>query len=348
MSGFAFIVADGKVRAAEPREALDAAGDLVWIHLNSNNDDAQTWLTEEARLSEYVIDALTAMETRPRCDAADDGALVNLRGLSSERLAASDPLASIRMFARRSRVFSVSRKPLNAIETVCGLVRAGHVQDPGDLISELATAITGELDPVVAELGDSLDLCEERLSADNAFSLRRLVNHVRIQAIGYRRFLSPQRTALEKLAALPGDWLNDDDRLHLVAAADRAARMAEELESIRERSALVHETLTDLRAEQIDQRSLVIAIAAMVFLPITFITGLYGMNVDGLPLAHEPWSFDAIFGVCVAISVGVTWYFVRRHWVGRTETEAPLDVNASIEAARREDVPDFVSAKLKQ
>src|SRR3546814_2660793 len=54
-----------------------------------------------------------------------------------------------------------------------------------------------------------------------------------------------QRAALEKLAALPVDWLHDDDRLHLAAAADRAARMAEELDSIRERAALMHEALTD-------------------------------------------------------------------------------------------------------
>src|SRR3546814_1486080 len=79
--------------------------------------------------------------------------------------------------------------------------------------------------------------------------------------------------ALEKLAALPVDWLHDDDRLHLAAAADRVARMAEELDSIRERAALMHEALTDLRAEQIDSRSLLISIVALVFLPVTFITG---------------------------------------------------------------------------
>ena len=136
----------------------------------------------------------------------------------------------------------------------------------------------------------------------------------RVAAIGYRRFLSPQRAALEKLAALPGDWLADDDRLHLAAAADRAARMAEEVEAIRERAALMHEALTDLRAEQLDQRSLVIAIVAMVFLPLTFITGLYGMNVKGLPYADQPWAFDAVMGICAAVAAGVTIYFLRRHW----------------------------------
>jgi len=317
------------VTEAHPKDALHEQGDLVWVHLTTNDEAAEAWLKGEAKLSEYVIDALTAMETRPRCDPADQGALINLRGLSADQLAASDPLASIRMFAQRGRVFSVTRKHLNAIEPVCNLLRSGQIRDPGDLISELAAEITEELDPVVAELGDSLDMCEEQLSAEHAFVLRRLVNRVRVQAIGFRRFLFPQRTALEKLAALPGDWLNDDDRVHLAAAADRAARMAEELESIRERAALTHETLTDLRSEQIDQRSLLIAVAAMVFLPLTFITGLLGMNVDGIPYAHEPWAFWGVVLICVVIALAITAYFVRRSWFGRSEPlELPSDPRA--------------------
>jgi len=90
--------------------------------------------------------------------------------------------------------------------------------------------------------------------------------------------------------------------------------MAEELESIRERAALIHETLTDLRAEVIDQRSLVIAVAAMVFLPLTFITGLFGMNVQGIPYNDHPGSFWVITAFSLAVAAAVTVYFVRRHW----------------------------------
>ncbi|WP_242138258.1 MULTISPECIES: zinc transporter ZntB [unclassified Sphingomonas] len=316
MSGFAYRVAEGKAERLDIKAAMDTSGELIWIHLTSNNEQAQSWLGETAGLPDYVVDVLTTTESRPRCDALGEGAFLNLRGRSNEAMTASDPLASVRIYALAGRVFSVTRRSLTAVDDVVKAIEGGTIADPGDLIAEFASAITEELDPEVGELGDQLDDCEADLNADKVFELRRNVTKVRVAAIGYRRFLQPQRAALEKLAALPCDWLHDDDRLHLNSAADRAARMAEELEAIRERSALMHEALTDLRAEQIDSRSLLISIVALIFLPLTFLTGLYGMNVEGLPFSKEPWAFDAIGGVCIAITVGIIGYFSTRRWFG--------------------------------
>lgn len=315
MSGFAYRINDARAERVEIADALAGAAELVWVHLNTTTEHAQAWLREEAELEDYVVDALTASETRPRCEQFHEGALLNLRGRSDEETTTTDPLASVRIWAVRGRVYSATRKHLVATDAVEEEVRRSAVRDPGDLIAAYATAITADLDPVVAELGDSLDDCEEQIASGDIFKLRRKVTRVRVAAIGYRRFLQPQRAAVEKLAGLPGDWLHDDDRLHLNAAADRAARMAEELESIRERSGVMHETLTDLRAEQIDSRGLIISIAALIFLPLTFITGLYGMNVKGLPGADSPHAFDWITLACIGIAVGVLAFFAGRHWL---------------------------------
>ena len=318
MSGFAYHVdKSGKATKCEIKQALDIDQGFVWVHLLTNNEHAQDWLTNVAKLDDYLVEALTAAETRPRCEQFGNGALLNLRGRSAdeENLPTSDLLASVRIWAIGGRVISVTRKTLKAVAMVEQCIEAGQVRDPGDLITEFAMAITNDLDPDVADLGDDLDQCETELGEEKIFELRHTVTRVRVQSIGYRRFLAPQRTALEKLSTQQVDWLGDDDRLHLSGAADRAARMAEELESIRERAALTHEALTDMRAEQLDQRGLVISIVAMIFLPLTFLTGLYGMNVRGLWLADQPWAFDAIIGICVVVAVSVTTYFIRQHWL---------------------------------
>ncbi|MDJ0275544.1 CorA family divalent cation transporter [Sphingomonas sp. 2R-10] len=313
----AWQIEGNRTRQVDPLAAVDATGGFVWIHLHGEGGEVAAWLRDHARLPDYVIDPLTAVETRPRCDAIGKGAFVNLRGLSDDVLSSADPLASVRLYASAGRVHSVTRRKLTAFHIVVDRVEAGEVADPGDLIVAFASAITEQLDPLIADLGDTLDECEEALDPARIFEQRRAVTHTRVRAIGYRRFLVPQRSALEKLGQLPGDWLQQDDRLHLAAAADRAARMAEEVDSIRERAALVHETLTDLRAEQLDQRSLQIAIVAMVFLPLTFVTGLLGMNVKGIPFAEEPWAFAGVVALCVAMSAGIVAWFARKHWIGR-------------------------------
>lgn len=313
MSGFAYRIADGRAEAVAHDAALSPDAGFAWVHLDGIGEREQGWLSK-AGLDSVIVQTLTATESRPRCDVFENGAFLNLRGKSLAAMSASDPLASIRIWARRGLIVSVTRQELTAMQAVRARVERGAILDPGDLIAAFADEITAELDPEVAELGDSLDDCELDLDPNQVFETRQQVNRVRRRSIGYRRFLTPQRAALEKLANLHAEWLEDDDRIHLSAAADRAARMAEELEAIRERASLVHDALTDLRTEQIDGRSLVIAAAALVFLPLTFITGLYGMNVKGIWFAEEPWAFDAIVGLCFLVAVAVAGWFVRQRW----------------------------------
>jgi len=315
MSPRNFIVGPDGARPATLEAATAELGkaDLVWVHLDGADCEARTWLDAQG-LPAIVVSALTATETRPRTDVIESGAILNMRGPAEAGMDVPDMLASVRIWVTRGTVISLTMRRLQALKIAETEMAAGHIHDPGDLICVMATAITDELDPDVAELGDTLDDCEEMFDAKSAFAMRRLIGKTRAKAIAYRRFVAPQRIALEKLARIEADWLSDDDRLHLGEAADRAARMAEELEAIRERSALMHEQLTDLRAELIDTRGLVISVVALVFLPLTFLTGLLGMNVEGIPFAKEPWAFAAICALSVVVAAAVGFYFIRARW----------------------------------
>lgn len=315
MSARNYVVMGSSAVAVGRDEATAAIGtaDLVWVHLDGNDSGSRDWL-ETRDLPSIVVNALIATETRPRTDLVDGGAILNMRGPGEQAADFTDMLTSVRLWATDRLVISLTMRDLMALEAVDQDIMAGNILDPGDLVCVLATAITAELDPDVAELGDTLDDCEELFDAKTAFSMRRTIAATRAKAIAYRRFVAPQRQALEKLARIEAEWLTDDDRAHLGEAADRAARMAEELEAIRERSALMHEQLTDLRAELIDTRGLVISVVALVFLPLTFLTGLLGMNVDGIPFAHEPWAFAAVCAVCATVAIGVGGYFIRAKW----------------------------------
>jgi zinc transporter len=316
MRVFAYLDDGMSVRAVPPAEAAAAHGvRLAWLHLDARDDATRALLAETLALPDIVVSALTAVETRPRCDLIANGAIVNLRGLSLEEEDEPDPLVSIRIWTERGRIVSVGRYMLKALPTLEAAMQAGSVRDPGDFVAMLADAITLDLDPHVAAFADQLDDCELMLDARQAFALRRIVATTRSKAIGYRRFVAPQREAIARLSAIDVDWLDADDRLHLREAADRFARMSEELDSVRERAALLAEQITDLRAELIDTRSLWLSVVALIFLPLTFLTGLLGMNVRGIPYAEEPWAFAGVVGVCLLTALVTLAIFMWSRWL---------------------------------
>jgi zinc transporter len=312
----AILVEDGEVRRLSAEEALAYGGSgFLWTHLESDGDELSVVVRPD--IPDVAANALVASETRPRCERIEQGAIVNLRGPAAVEIDNSDRLVSIRMWARAGKVDSVTRRPLAATAAVTAQMEAGRILDPGDLVTAYAREISAALDPQVAELGDELDDCESGLESGNKFRLRTAITRIRSEAIAFRRFVAPDRDALTALTAMAFDWLAEDDKLHIREAADRFARMTEELEAVRERSALLHEQLTDLRAEEIDQRSLLISVVAFIFLPLTFITGLLGMNVQGIPDAQDPWAFWEVVILCVLLGIGVLAWFVRRQWLRR-------------------------------
>lgn len=313
-----FLAGDGPLRRVSAEEAAAYRGPgFVWLHVDRLEDADLPTLIGQEDIPDVAANALVATETRPRCDRIEEGALVNLRGLSEGPRDNGDRLVSIRLWVRKGRVNSVTRRPLAATRRVIDELEAGKITDPGDLVAAFARAISTELDPEVAELGDRLDDCESALEERQVYQMRSTIAKVRAAAIAYRRFVAPDRDALLTLATLDFDWLADDDRLHIREAADRFARMAEELEAVRERAALLHEQLTDLRTEQVDQRALYISIVAFIFLPLTFITGLLGMNVEGIPYAERAWAFWGVVAFCVLVGLIVLGWFAGRHWLRR-------------------------------
>ncbi|MFM7348437.1 MAG: CorA family divalent cation transporter [Erythrobacter sp.] len=310
----ALVNENGTVRELPPQDVANYAGlGFVWLHVeeagNARRDDLPGYVPPLA------AGALLASETRPRCDEVDDAALINLRGPARDPIEDSDGLVSIRLWVERRRVTSVSRRRLSALAKVDQLMRAGKLADGGDFVAALAQAISAELDPQVAELGDRVDDCEGALDDGAIYALRRKIAPLRSQAISLRRFVAPGRDALEDLAQLGFDWISKDNKMHLREASDRFARMAEELDAVRDRAALIHEQVTDLRSEKIDQRSLVIAVVAFIFLPLTFVTGLLGMNVGGIPFAENPWGFWIVCGLCLVMGLAVAAWFAWRNWL---------------------------------
>src|SRR5688500_9851196 len=138
MTCHAILVGDGPVRSVTATEADHYQGPgFVWIHIDQAGQSDLALLKGNG-IPDVAANALVATETRPRGDRIEDGALVNLRGPGEVEPDDSDRLVSIRLWVRRGKVNSVTRRPLAATKTVLAQMEAGKILDPGDLVAGFA------------------------------------------------------------------------------------------------------------------------------------------------------------------------------------------------------------------
>ena len=105
-----------------------------------------------------------------------------------------------------------------------------------------------------------------------------------------------------------------DHSMHLRETGDRITRISEELDSIRDRAAVLQDQLAGRRQEQLNRRLLVLSLVSAFFLPLTFITGLLGMNLAGIPFSHEDWSFSAVVILTIVLAAGLAGFLKWQRW----------------------------------
>ena len=300
----------------EQREAKPAAegpGDVfLWAHVHRDEPSALRWLTEHSGLDNHVREALLADDTRPRCTVHGDGAVVILRGVNLHEGAEPEDMISVRFWIEADRVIGVWLRPLYAVADLVDAIERGVAPvTPGDLIAKLALRLIDRIEPTVAELHESIDDLEDQLLEEEGGALRGRLAEIRRRAIILRRFIGPQRDALTTLAIEDLSWLSERDRSRLREAGDRTTRLLEELEAARERAAVVHDQLLEKRAEQMNRYTLVLSVVAAIFLPLSLLTGLLGINVAGIPGADTPWAFAAVTALIVLLGAVEVWLFRR-------------------------------------
>jgi zinc transporter len=179
----------------------------------------------------------------------------------------------------------------------------------------LVDGLLSRIDHVVEVIYGHIDALEEPRQLESIPVQRKQLAEIRRQAIALRRFLAPQREALNRLAADTSPLLSEQDRLQLREEYDRQTRIVEDLDAARERAAVAQESLASQMAEQTNQRMFLLSIIAAIFLPLSFLTGLLGINVGGIPGAENPFAFTLVVIGLVGVGVALWYYFHSRDWV---------------------------------
>jgi magnesium transporter len=141
------------------------------------------------------------------------------------------------------------------------------------------------------------------------------VHRLRRELALVRRKLRPLRELLSQLATIESDLLTEDVRPFLRDLRDHGLQVLDDLELVGDHLRV----LIDLQLNQLNQQtnSIVktLTIVASIFIPLTFLAGLYGMNFEHLPGANSPFGFAVICVIMALVAGGLLLYFKKKKWI---------------------------------
>lgn len=290
-------------------------GRTIWIHLNGKHADTKKFLTDQLHLDPLFTRSLLAEETRPRLEEQDGKALLILRGLHHNPGPAPEDLVSIRLWLDEKRIISVSRRKARAISDLEERLKlARGPKNVGDFIAALCICLNDGIEPAIDELEGHITALED-ISLDTPQSaMRNDIAAARKQATLFRRNISPQRDVAARLLRSDIGWLAAPDKWLMQDCYDRLTRFLEDLETMRDRTQILHDELSSALSARLNKNLYLLSVITVIFMPLSFISGLLGMNVEGIPGAHAPYAFLVVCALTVAIALGQVWLFKRLKW----------------------------------
>lgn len=314
----AFIFSKDAVRSVgwEEIRAWSPEQGILWAHLDFTRQDSVNWINDESGLDELAKESLTADETRPRITDIDGGLLISLRGVNGNPGSDPEDMVAVRIYCDENRIVTTRRRRLFTIRKIADEFDADRgPRTVGAFIALLADGLVEQMSKVIQELEDRLDDLEEQMLEDPSARARGQLLDLRREAIMLRRYLSPQREALNGLKGQEIDWLSKRDRLQLREVNDQITRYVEDLDSVRDRAAVANEELAARLAEQLNARMYLLSIIAGIFLPLGFLTGLFGINVGGMPWVENSGGFLIVSVLLTVITLLRLAYFRFKRWL---------------------------------
>ena len=306
---------DGQGGAEKLKPGSELPTEDVWMHLDYSSPHAYEWIKTTPLLPDGVRDSLQGDSSRPKLVKANGGMLLTLRCINATEGQRPDQMVALRFYINDRIIVSTRRRRVPAVEEIMqDLARKMGPLNTADWLVDLCEHITEQAGDFIDELQEKIAELEEHLLSERSMDRVDLAD-IRRQLIVSRRYLAPQRDLFGRLANEKVGWLELDDLRRLQEIADRLGRWLEDLDSSIARTSLLADEMNARLTEAMTRRTYIMSIMAMVFLPATFLTGLFGVNLGGIPGGHSETGFLMFVSTLVTLIVCLALWLRLHKWL---------------------------------
>ncbi|MDE1221007.1 zinc transporter ZntB [Vibrio aestuarianus] len=276
-----------------------------WYHCQRDKQGLREWLLEY-QIPSTIVDSLLAEDTRPLFEQyEDDNFLLILRGVNMNDNANPEDMLSVRILYFNGALFSTRKIPSKAINAIREALLVG--QGP----QTLSEVIVQVIDGLNKNIDHYLSSIEEKITQyDTEIELSEDLMQTHKALLKIKRFIKPQLYAID-------DYCNSDvalansKNLRLRHSVNTITRINETLDFFLGELEIIKGELRQYHAEKMNQNTYLFSVIAAIFLPTSFLTGLLGVNVGGIPGTESPVAFGLFCAALVGIFAVEFWILHR-------------------------------------
>ena len=304
----AFDLGESAVRAAH-----ESGDGLLWVDVSDTAREDGEFLERVFGFHPLAIDDCTSPAIHsPKIDDFDSYLFMIFHGINYAVESEAVETTELATFLGANYVVTNHNVPMHSVETIrASIERDGRLMRRGAvfLAHALVDALIDNVTPTIDRMREVTDEIESEVIKNPLPPTLETVLRLKRSSLRLHRVMAPQRDILNRLSRGDYELVAGDARMYYRDVYDHVVRIEELNQSVREMTDSALATYLSSVANRQNELMKVLAVIATVFMPLSFLAGLYGMNFDHIPELHWKWSYFVLLGVMATIAGGILWSF---------------------------------------
>lgn len=287
----------------------------IWIHVNAKTEEDLAEIQELFGFHKLAIEDAVDSKQRPKIDIFDDYVLIIVKDLGINHSLVANHLA---LFLGKNYLVTVSPKRLERVDLVAENLRRGlfRTKNVDSIAYRLLDRIVDNYFPVVDRVEDDIERIEEKISKKkNHEELSDSIFEARRKLLTLRKNLWPTREVFSALSKGDLHQISKRNRVYYRDIYDHVVQAIDLIETYRELLSGILETHLSSISNSLNEVMKVLTVIATIFIPLTFITGLYGMNFQNMPEIYWDMGYPFSLLLMLIVGLGMVAYFRKKGWI---------------------------------
>jgi len=293
---------------------------VTWINVDGVHDASVIErLGGRFDIHPLVLEDIMTTTQRPKVEDLGDAVFVVLRMIEYDETCSEMAADQLSIILGPNYVLSFQETPGDCLDPVRERIRSGKGRirklGPDYLAYALIDAVVDNYFFVLEKLGEKIDGLEERLIAEPRRELLHEIHALKREMIDLRKSVWPLREVVSGLERLESPLIKKTTGVFLRDVYDHAIQVIDTVESFREILTSMIETYLSSVSNRMNEVMKVLTIIATIFIPITFLVGVYGMNFEFMPEIKWRWGYALVWAIILAAVGGMLAYFRKKKWL---------------------------------